>query len=72
MEKEADRVGIEKLLTIGKDPRGFISFFQRLQSGDPTDERMRLLSTHPRHEDRIRSLENLIPKNQMYADWSVD
>lgn len=72
MEREADRVGLEKLLALEKDPRGFLSFFQKLHKTSATHESLSLLSTHPMNTDRIRRLEKQIPENQTYSDWSLE
>ncbi len=62
-ELEADEVGFDYLLAAGVDPRGMISFFEKLRAEH--EERMEgagggieldFLSTHPATEDRIEAL----------------
>lgn len=62
-EKEADRVGVRYLLRADYDPRGFIEFFERMQS---VPRPLSYLSNHPHPERRIELV------RQQIADRSVD
>lgn len=56
-EEEADREAIKLLTTAKIDPRGLVSFFERLQGGSHVEAGLSMyLSTHPSLEDRIRAL----------------
>ena len=56
-EEEADREGLRLLLAAHVDPRGMISFFERLgESAGREPGVLAFLSTHPRTEDRVSAL----------------
>lgn len=61
-EREADRIGLQILEKAGFDPRGMVTFFERLQK----DERLyatgvpAFLRDHPLTAERIADLENRI------------
>jgi len=63
-ETEADEYGARYATAANYDPRGLISFFQKLQQrqGD-TPGVLKWLSTHPTNADRIRHLEQYISQN---------
>jgi predicted Zn-dependent protease len=63
-ETEADEFGARYASAARYDPRGLISFFQKLQKmqGD-TPGVLKWLSTHPTNADRIRHLEQYIAQN---------
>jgi len=63
-ETEADDYGARYSAGANYDPRGLITFFQKLQQrqGD-TPGVLKWLSTHPTNADRIRHLEEYITKN---------
>lgn len=61
-EREADRLGIETMSRAGFDPRGMVSFFQRLQHYDRLDENssQAYLRTHPLTSERIADMQNRV------------
>jgi predicted Zn-dependent protease len=69
-ESEADEVGMEFLVKADIDPRGMVSFFERLRKLEQeareeggtelTIPGLELLSTHPATEERIAELEKAI------------
>jgi beta-barrel assembly-enhancing protease len=65
-ETEADEYGARYSAGANYDPRGLISFFQKLQrmQGN-TPGVLKWLSTHPTNADRIRHLEGYIAKNNL-------
>ncbi len=60
-ETEADEYGVRYSSGAGYDPRGLVTFFQKLQkeSGD-TPALMKWLSTHPPHRERISHIQQII------------
>ena len=59
-EEEADREGLRLLLAARVDPRGMISFFERMAESEGHEPRvLAFLSTHPRPGDRVRTLRAL-------------
>lgn len=61
-ERDADDTGWEYLLDAGIDPRGLISFFEKIQAeyeqelGEGAEDNMSFLSTHPSSQERIERL----------------
>ncbi len=76
MEREADRKGMDMILTAGIDPTGMVRMFEKLGEqekflveGGPADASgpeedtaswMEYLSTHPAGNDRVRQLKNQV------------
>lgn len=56
-EREADRYGVAYSARAGYDPSGFITFFQKMESGGPA-----FLASHPAPEERIENTRALIKK----------
>jgi predicted Zn-dependent protease len=65
-ETEADEYGARYASGAGYDPRGLITFFQKLQKeqGD-SPAIMKWLSTHPTNQDRIAHLQKVISQNNL-------
>ncbi len=65
-ETEADEYGVRYSSGAGYDPRGLVTFFQKLQkqSGD-TPALMKWLSTHPPHRERIAHIQETINQNRL-------
>jgi Zn-dependent protease with chaperone function len=70
-EREADTVGHQFLLNAGIDPKGMISFFQKLSENESrllgnaqsiTAKAAKIFSTHPLSEERMESLTTLSKK----------
>ena len=61
-EREADRVGLQTLLAANFDPRGMVSFFERLQRYTRIYENNApaYLRTHPLTTERISDMENRV------------
>ncbi len=60
-EREADRIGMETMRRAGFDPRGMVSFFQRLQHYDRLDDgTLAYLRTHPLTTERIADMQNRV------------
>ena len=59
-EREADRIGFQTLINAGFDPRGAVSFFERLQKSSRLYENNapEYLRTHPITSERIADLQN--------------
>jgi metalloendopeptidase OMA1, mitochondrial len=60
-ELEADNIGLIYMATAGYDPREAVGFWQRMASnsaGAPPE----WLSTHPSDSNRIRQIQELLPK----------
>ncbi|MDH5741698.1 MAG: M48 family metallopeptidase [Nitrospira sp.] len=55
-EEEADRAAFKLLIAARIDPRGLVSFFERLQGNHFQAKLSKYLSTHPPFEDRIQAL----------------
>ncbi|MCP3144307.1 M48 family metallopeptidase [Pyxidicoccus xibeiensis] len=65
-EIEADEYGARYSSGAGYDPRGLITFFEKLQKqqGD-TPGFMKWLSTHPANKDRIANIQKIISQNNL-------
>lgn len=61
-EREADRTGVELLSKTGFDPRGAVSFFERLQRNNRVYDTNapQYLQTHPLTSDRIADIQNRV------------
>ncbi|RKG98896.1 peptidase M48 [Corallococcus sp. CA053C] len=60
-ETEADEYGAKYAAAAGFDPRGLISFFEKLQKQQGSQPGvLKWLSTHPTNEDRIAHLQKII------------
>jgi len=70
-EREADRIGIQTLTQAGFDPRGAVSFFERLQKFNRLYENNapEYLRTHPITSERIADLQNRL-ENKPYRQVS--
>ncbi len=71
-EYDADRRGFNTLGRAGYDPRGFITFMQKLEGGSTAE----FLSTHPNPGNRISNLQNMnsagtYPNNGVGTDASA-
>lgn len=66
-ETEADEYGARYSSGAGYDPRGLITFFQKLQQQQGGDGPgfMKWLSTHPTNKDRISHLQKIISQNNL-------
>ncbi|NKB70923.1 MAG: M48 family metalloprotease [Candidatus Latescibacteria bacterium] len=63
-ELESDKFGVKYLIACGYDPRGLLSFFEKLKAmegGRPSDLEA-FFSTHPPTDERIRRIERLVEK----------
>jgi len=56
-EDQADAEGMRQVLAAGIDPKGMISFFERIQKEDRSSSIPAYFLTHPKPESRIRKLE---------------
>ncbi|NOK02964.1 MULTISPECIES: M48 family metallopeptidase [Myxococcus] len=65
-EIEADEYGARYASGAGYDPRGLITFFEKLQKeqGD-TPALMKWLSTHPTNRDRIANIQKIISQKNL-------
>ncbi|NVJ05555.1 M48 family metalloprotease [Myxococcus sp. AM001] len=65
-EIEADEYGARYASGAGYDPRGLITFFEKLQKeqGD-TPALMKWLSTHPTNRDRITNIQKIISQKNL-------
>jgi len=55
-ETEADRMGVELAARAGYDPRAAVALWQKMAKLSSGGAPIKLLSTHPSHEDRIKDL----------------
>ena len=63
-ELQADKFGVKYLLACGYDPRGLLTFFEKLQAleaGRPSDLEA-FFATHPPTGERIRRIERLVQR----------
>ena len=64
-EREADRVGVTLLERAGFDPRGMVSFFERMQRANRLSEfksAPSYLRTHPLSVERISDMQNRVDR----------
>lgn len=64
-EREADRVGVQLLERSGYDPRGMVSFFERMQRANRLSEfkgAPSYLRTHPLTIERISDMQNRVER----------
>ncbi len=65
-ETEADEYGAKYASAAGYDPRGLITFFQKLQKQEgKTSQALKFLSDHPATPDRISHLEQYISQHHL-------
>jgi predicted Zn-dependent protease len=63
-ETEADELGAKYTSAAGYDPRGLVTFFQKLAASEgKVPGFMKWLSTHPASADRVSHLNSFIAKN---------
>ena len=61
-EREADRLGAENVVSLGRDPRGMITFFEKLGAlrAEQANAVERFFASHPDPEERISNIEDLL------------
>lgn len=64
-ETEADRIGIEMAAKAGYDPRAAVSLWEKMSKAGGSKP-PQFLSTHPAPENRLRTLNALIPRMLPY------
>ncbi len=74
-EREADRTGLRYLVRAGLDPRGMLSFFERLRRDESSllgSGALALLRTHPATPERIADLQSEIDRLPQIPSGRVD
>ena len=73
-ETEADEYGARYTSAVGYDPRGLVTFFQKLQQKEgKVPEFLKWLSTHPTSAERVQYLNGFISQNRLSgADLGAD
>jgi beta-barrel assembly-enhancing protease len=72
-ETEADEYGARYASAAGFDPRGLITFFQKLMKQEGrTPQLLKFLSDHPATPDRISHLEEYISQNHLSGSGGRD
>jgi predicted Zn-dependent protease len=65
-ETEADEYGARYTTAVNYDPRGLVSFFQKLQAQEgQVPGFLKWLSTHPASAERVQYLNQYIAKNRL-------
>ena len=61
-EREADRLGAENVVSVGRDPRGMITFFEKLGALRDGQASVvdRFFASHPDPDERISNIEDLL------------
>ena len=61
-EREADRLGAENVAAAGHDPRGMITFFEKLDAlrDGQANAVERFFASHPQPEERIANIQDLL------------
>ncbi len=61
-EREADRLGAENVVAVGRDPRGMITFFEKLGALRDGQANVveRFFASHPDPDERISNIEDLL------------
>lgn len=65
-ESEADRLGLIFMAMAGYDPKGAVSFWQRMASRENAAAPPEFLSSHPSNETRIADIQRLLPEASQY------
>ncbi len=65
-ESEADRLGLIFMAMAGYDPRGAVTFWQRMASQSEGGKPPEFLSTHPADETRIAQIQKEMPEALKY------
>jgi beta-barrel assembly-enhancing protease len=65
-ENEADEFGVRYTSAAGYDPRGLVTFFEKLKAQQGhTPKALTWLSTHPATESRIAHINTMIAQNNL-------
>ena len=61
-EREADQLGAENVVSVGRDPRGMITFFEKLGAlrDGQANAVERFFASHPDPDERISNIEDLL------------
>jgi beta-barrel assembly-enhancing protease len=72
-EKEADRLGAQYMWAAGYDPNALVTFFEKLQAKDKKKPGTisKVFSTHPMTGDRIKEVNELIPRFPNRSEYQV-
>ncbi len=65
-ESEADHLGLIFMAMAGYDPREAVSFWQRMNKLNQGAAPPEILSTHPADENRIKSIQEILPEALEY------
>jgi predicted Zn-dependent protease len=65
-ESEADHLGLIFMAIAGYDPKGAISFWQRMEARDNQASPPEFLSTHPSSGTRIADIQRELPEAMKY------
>jgi predicted Zn-dependent protease len=65
-EYEADKIGMIIMAQAGYDPQKAIGFWKRMQAKKSGASVPQFLSTHPSDENRIKALQEFLPKARKY------
>ena len=67
-ESEADHIGIRYAAKAGYDPRAAITFWEKMAKQKGNASTIKWLSTHPPDDQRIASLQRLMPEAMQLYD----
>jgi len=65
-ESEADHLGLIFMALAGYDPRGAVTFWERMMSSKQGSAPPELLSSHPADRHRIENIQKLLPEAMAY------
>jgi len=71
---DADRRGIQYLQKAGYDPKGLVTFLERMRAKDETelDNVLVMFQTHPPTAKRIRSIQEAITSSEPLTNLHLD
>lgn len=68
MESEADAYGLELSARSGYNPRGAVTFWEKMEKNSPSESLGSIFSTHPSNTERRTELQKMVPLVQPFYE----